>query len=279
MSAREESRLNPIGIIAGSGTLPLLTAQGVSAAGHDVFIIALDGHADESWVQDYPHQWTRLGAAGEMIEALRARGICEIVLIGAVRRPSLAELRPDLKAASFFARYGLKALGDDGLLTAVREFLKDEGFIVRGAQEFVQTLLAPPGHIAGPTPSLELMRDIQRGIEVCQAIGAADVGQACIVQEGIVLGIEAVEGTDGLIARCANLQREGRGGVLVKMSKPQQDRALDLPTVGLQTVQKAVAAGLSGIALEAGKSFFIDREECIYAAQQAKFFIIGIEDS
>lgn len=266
-----------MGVIAGSGNLPLLTARGMRAQGHDPFIVALKGHADPSWVQDYPHLWARLGAAGTMIEALRARGIRDLVLIGAVRRPSLAALRPDLKAASFFARYGLKALGDDGLLSALREFLQDEGFIVRGAQEFVSGLLTPAGLVAGPKPSAEIIRDIQRGVDVCRALGAADVGQACIVQEGIVLGVEAAEGTDALITRCAALRRAGRGGVLVKMSKPAQDNDLDLPTVGARTVQKIIESGLSGMAIEAGKSFLIDRHECEILAAQGNIFILGLD--
>jgi hypothetical protein len=126
------------------------------------------------------------------------------------------------------------------------------------------------------TPDDQAQQDIARGLSVVKALGEADVGQAVIVQQGIVLGVEASEGTDALIARCAALKREGPGGVLVKLAKPQQDDRFDLPTIGPETIAAAAKTGLSGIAIEAGRSLVIDRDKVRQLADEAGIFVVGL---
>ena len=125
-------------------------------------------------------------------------------------------------------------------------------------------------------PTSWALADIERGARVAAALGSQDVGQAAVVQQGLVLGVEAVEGTDALLARCAGLARSGPGGVLVKVRKPTQDRRADLPTIGVTTVRNAAGAGLRGIAIEAGGALVIDKTAVVRAADEAGLFVVGI---
>ena len=278
MPAAEEITppIKELGIIAGGGNLPEKLVAACARQGIKPFIVAFEGQADETLVQGHNHMWARLGGAGKVLKTLAAHGIKDIVLIGSIRRPTLAELRPDLKTAEFFARVGLKALGDSDLLSLLRNFLEEEGLRVHGAHKFAAELLAAEGTLGKIAPSKGDWVDIQRGLEVSQNLGALDVGQSVVVQEGLVLGVEAIEGTDELIRRCKALKRQGRKGVLVKTCKPQQDRDLDLPTIGPQTVLRAKESGLAGIAVHAGNSLILDLEDMIKLADQHKIFVVGV---
>ena len=220
-----------LGILAGGGRLPGQIAAAAHAAGRDVFLIGLEGFADPAVLAPWPHEVVRIGAAGRILAALRAHHCRDLVLIGPIRRPSVLDLRPDAEGARILARIGRAAFaGDDGLLAAVVKVLGDEGFHVLGAQEVLAEAVGPAGLLSRAAPDALAMADIRRGIAVARALGAADVGQGCVVQQGIVLAVEAAEGTDAMLARCATLRRPGPGGVLVKLVKPGQDRRADLPT-------------------------------------------------
>ncbi|HEU0157369.1 MAG TPA: UDP-2,3-diacylglucosamine diphosphatase LpxI, partial [Stellaceae bacterium] len=255
-----------LGIVAGGGALPRRLVEACRARGHEVFVLALEGAADTATVVGVPHAWCRLGAAGRGLSLLRENNVTELVLVGAVRRPSLMALRPDWRAARLFARIGYRALGDDGLLSAVVGELEREGFRVIGADRLLDGGLAPEGPLGSLRPDPAALADIERGGRVARALGALDIGQAVVVQQGMVLGVEAAEGTDELIRRCAGLRRDGPGGVLVKLEKPGQERRADRPTIGPQTVALAAETGLRGIAVEAGATIVVDRDEVVAAA-------------
>lgn len=265
-----------LGIIAGSGDLPLRLIETCRSEGRDFFVLAIEDATDPAILAGTQHAWIRLGAAADAFRLLREHGAEEVVFIGAVRRPSLASLRPDWRAAKFFARVGYRALGDDGLLSAVIREVESEGFRVVGVERFLNSVLAPPGPFGRHSPDEQARTDIARGIEVVRALGALDLGQAVVVQQGMVLGVEAIEGTDALLRRCAGLRREGPGGVLVKAAKPGQELRADLPTIGPATVATAAAAGLRGIAVEAGKTLVVDRERVTAQADQLGLFVHGI---
>ncbi len=266
-----------LGVLAGGGPLPGYLAAACRDAGREVFIVAFKGHADARVVGDTPHVWVRLGAAKKALTALHGAGVKDIVLAGPVRRPSIVELRPDGRAAEFLAR-GILAKGDDGLLHALLQELESrEGFRVIGADSLLKPLLAPEGLLGRHAPDETAVKDIVRGIEVARTLGAVDVAQAVVVQQGIVLALEAVEGTDALLARCGELRREGPGGVLVKLAKPGQERRADLPTIGLETVRHAAHAGLRGIAVQAGESLILHREAMVARADELDLFVIGVQ--
>jgi DUF1009 family protein len=268
---------NTLGIIAGGGSLPGQVAAAARAAGREVFIAAIDGFADAGVVSGFVHQFFRLGAVGAIKQALREHGCAEVVMIGPVKRPSLLALRPDAEGAKLLAKIGRAAFaGDDGLLAAIIRVLSEDGFRVLGAHDIMTGMLGPSGLLTATAPDPAAMTDIERGIAVLKIIGPADVGQACVVQQGIVLAIEAVEGTDAMLARVQHLARPGPGGVLVKLAKAGQDRRADLPTLGRQTIQNASMAGLRGIAFEAGATILTERQEMIVAADAAGLFLLGV---
>ncbi len=270
-----------LGIIAGGGDLPLRLARIYRDMGRAPFVVALEGQADADLAAqlggDIGCETIRMGAAGKILDRLRKEDVRDVIMVGRVKRPSLGALRPDLTGARILARIGWKAAGDDTLLTALSQVLHEEGFRVVGLDDALAQLSAQAGLLAGDAPDEMAERDISRGREVVRALGAVDVGQAVVVQQGMVLGVEAIEGTDALLDRAGTLRRDGPGGVLVKMVKPRQDRRLDLPTIGPDTVRNAAAAGLRGIAIEAGGVVIIDKDDVCALAGQHGLFVIAVE--
>jgi UDP-2,3-diacylglucosamine hydrolase len=265
-----------LGIVAGGGGLPRRLVDACRAAGRDVFVLALEGAAEPDTVRDVPHAWCRIGAAARGLALLRENNVSELVLAGGIRRPSLATLRPDWRAAKLFARIGYRALGDDGLLSTVVSELEREGFRVLGPDQLLTSTLVPEGPLGEIRPDAQSAADIEHGVRIARALGALDVGQAVVVQQGLILGVEAIEGTDELLRRCAVLRREGAGGVLVKVEKPGQERRVDRPTIGPRTVLLAVETGLRGIAIEADATIVLDLDEVIRAADRAGLFVVGV---
>ena len=265
-----------LGIIAGKGDLPGLILDAARAEARPAFVLALEGQTSEDLVRDVEHAWIPLGAVGRGLEALAAAAVRDVVFAGGVRRPSLLKLGLDARGARLMAKFGKAALGDDRLLSVLIAEIESEGLRVVGADDILHDLLVVEGVLGRHRPDDLAASDIARGLEVACALGAVDVGQAVVVQQGIVLGVEAIEGTDALIARAANLRREGPGGVLVKIKKPGQERRADLPTIGLSTVTAAVDAGLRGIAIEAGATLLIGRERLVAAADAAGLFVTAL---
>jgi DUF1009 family protein len=265
-----------LGIVAGGGRLPRRLVEACRAAGRDVFVLALEGAAEPETVRGVPHAWCRMGAAVTGLSLLRQNNVTELVLAGSIRRPSLVTLRPDWRAAKLFARIGYRALGDDGLLSAIVNELEQEGFRVVGPDQLLDREIVRDGPLGAIRPDLQSETDIEHGLRIARALGALDIGQAVVVQQGLVLGVEAIEGTDELLRRCAALRREGRGGVLVKVEKPGQERRTDRPTIGPRTIVLAAEAGLLGIAVEANATIVIDRDEVTGTADRAGLFVVGI---
>jgi DUF1009 family protein len=276
--AAAPAALSPLGIIAGGGPLPAQVAAAAAAAGRPVFIIALEGFADLTLIAPYAHETFRLGAIGAIRAALKSAGCVDVVMIGPVKRPSLLDLRPDAEGAKYLAKIGRAAFaGDDGLLAAVVRVLGEDGFRVLGAHDILAGVLGPAGLLTATAVPADAAADVQRGVAVLKTIGAADIGQACVVQQGIVLAVEAVEGTDAMLARIPAVSRPGPAGVLIKLAKPGQERRADLPTIGPATIRNAAAAGLRGVAFEAGGTILADRDAMVAAADAAGILLLGVE--
>jgi DUF1009 family protein len=266
-----------LGILAGGGTLPRQVAEAAAAQGRPVFLVAFEGqHAPET-VANFPHVVLPIAKAGQILKALKTAGVVDLVMAGGVRRPSLPELGLDWRGVQLFAKIGVKALGDDGLLGAIGKELEREGFRLVGPGDILKNGTTEAGLLGRHAPDAQAEADIAHGIAVAKALGALDIGQAVIVQQGLVLGVEAIEGTDALILRAGPLRRDGPGGVLVKIAKPQQDRRIDLPTIGPATVEQAKAAGLRGIAIQAGNTLVLDRDALIRVADSAGLFVIAMD--
>jgi DUF1009 family protein len=271
-----------LGILAGGGPLPGRVALAAAAAGRKVFIIGLEGFAEPRVIAPWPHVLLRMGAARSILAALREHGCQDLVLIGPVRRPSFLDIRPDAEGVKIIARIGRSAFaGDDGLLSAVIRVLGEEGFHVLGIHEVLNEALGPSGLLSRAGPDANAMADINRGIAVTRALGSVDVGQGCVVSAGVVIAVEAVEGTDAMLSRCGKLldamEMAKPAGVLVKSVKPGQDRRADLPTIGPETVRLAAEAGLAGIAYESGGTILAEREACIARADGFGLFLLGFD--
>ncbi len=273
-----EDKAKKLGIIAGGGSLPRSLIRHCQTVGRDFFVIAIEGNADPALFNDeIPHLWIRLGQAGTGFKRFRDEKVEEVVMIGTIRRPSFKELIPDMRTTAFFTKIGVKALGDDGILRALIKEIEAEKMRVVGIHEVMNNILVRPGILGKVKPGKDDYVDIRRGVAAAFELGRLDIGQSVIVQQGLVLGVEAIEGTDELIKRCSAYKRKGNGGVLVKLRKPQQDMRIDLPTIGTRTVENAQASGLNGLAVHAGNTLIVDEAEVIRAADKAGLFIIGIE--
>lgn len=282
MYAAQEGQLEKsrhIGVIAGSGRLPLLLADTLRCRGFEPCIVALAGWVDDESgdLSSYAHRVIPLGRAGEIIGWLKAQGVRELVLAGSLQRPQWLKLKVDPRGLRFVAKVALRALGDDGLLRAVRGELESEGFSLRGIHEFMPDLLAPVGVIGAIAPLPEDQESLEIGLNAAVEHGRQDKGQSVVVQQEVILGLEGRDGTAALMRRSVAGKSIGRGPILVKICKPQQDRALDMPTIGLQTAQMAAELGFVGIAVSAGETLILDREETVAYCNRTGLFLLGLE--
>ncbi len=284
MSASAD-RSRKLGIAAGGGPLPLAVADAARASGRDVFIVGVRGAAGPG-IERYPHGWVRVGAMGRFLKLFKSAGCTEVVIIGPMTRPTLRDIVPDFRGLLLLPRFIRRMkTGDDALLRGVVEFLEDNGIRVIGAETVLPSLLAAEGLLSRAAPSPSQETDIDAAIRAAQEIGARDIGQGAVVCRGKVLALEDVKGTDAMLGRVAAMPPEGRGsvtardGVLVKLPKPAQERRVDLPTIGVRTVERAAAAGLAGIAVEAGGAIVADAEGVARKADEFGLFVLGFPHS
>jgi len=251
----------PLGIIAGSGTLPLHIASRAREQGREPFILGFHGLADPG-IADFAHGWMRWGQIGRLLRLLNQHGCREIVIVGGVRRPKLGAISIDTGLIRHAPQlYRLTRGGDDAVLSRVVRFFEHQGFVVRGAHQIATDLTAPAGTLTRAWPGNADRADIARALAVLHALGPHDVGQAVVAARGYVLAVEAAEGTDDMLRRCAGLRQWGlshRHGVLVKAPKPGQELRVDMPTIGPRTVELAASAGLAGLAVAQGQVLLAD---------------------
>lgn len=260
--------LPPVGLIAGSGRLPLLFAQAAARAGRPVVAVAHEGETDAAL---QAAAWVKLGQLGRILEVLRGAGVREAVFCGGIRKPRLFEVRPDWLGLKALSR--MRSFGDDAALRAIASALEEEGVRIVSPMPLVPELVAERGPLGKRRLSAAQLADAQAGLEAARLLGAADIGQTVVVKSGVVLAVEAVEGTDACIARGGAL---GKGALVVKARKPQQDDRFDAPAVGPRTVDALAAAGCSALAVEAGAALMLDREEMAQKADRAGIAVEGV---
>lgn len=259
-----------LGIIAGEGKLPVLLMEACQETGRGIFVLGFEGAADMAAFKDVPHGTVHYGAIGKGIERLKAEGIKDIVLAGKVPRPTVTDLAHDAAARKMAAHMGQALFsGDNVLFKSIVGFLEAEGFAIVGADDVVAELVAPEGVLGKIAPTAPQKSDIALGIKEAHRLGEQDIGQAVIAHNGKIVGVEDAKGTDALIAR-------SHAGVLVKAKKPKQEKRVDLPTIGVKTVENAHKAGLSGIAVEAGGALILDRLHVIERADALNIFVVGV---
>jgi UDP-2,3-diacylglucosamine hydrolase len=274
---------SPVGVIAGGGAMPFAVADSLRARGLDPVVFALRGVCDPTAAERFRHHWIALGQYGRARKLFRAENCKNLVFIGTLVRPSLSEVRLDWSTLLVMRRvWSAFRGGDDHLLSGVGRIFEQDGFHLLGLMDVAPDLLMPEGGVTRTAPDSDAMADIARGREVLRALGPFDIGQATVVIDGHVVGVEGIEGTDELLKRIASLRAGGRiraptgRGVLVKAPKSGQDLRFDLPTVGSQTVKGAAAAGLAGLAVIAGNTVVADPQAMIEAADTAGLFVTGL---
>lgn len=271
-----------LGIIAGGGELPLAIAESARDAGRDVFILALSG-ADEG-LSRFPLENTGIGELGKSLSLLKKHACEEVTFAGRVSRPEWSDLKLDARGALALPKVAAAALkGDDSLMRAMLAIFEKEGFRVVGTADAAPDLIASAGIYGRHKPDPQAQADIAQARDVVRRMGELDIGQAAAVADGLVLAVEAAEGTDAMLERLPLLSKNLRGtpqkrrGVLVKAPKPGQERRVDLPVIGVRTIELASAGGLSGIAVEAGGALIMRKSRIVEAADRLGLFVMAFE--
>lgn len=272
-----------LGLIAGGGSLPAMVADHCRAAGRDYFVIRLKGFADEA-MRLHPGADVGLGQLGKCIKLLRDEGCKAVCFAGQVTRPDFSKLVPDMRGmAALPGVIAAAGKGDDALLRQILHEFEKEGFVIEGADQVETGLTLPHGALGRHAPGPEHQGDIALALKVAREIGRLDVGQGAVVCDGLVLAVEAQEGTDAMLRRVADLPAAIRGspehpkGVLAKAPKPIQETRIDLPTMGVATVQRAARAGLAGIVGEAERLLVVEREQVVRLADDLGLFVFGVD--
>jgi DUF1009 family protein len=283
MAATAPGPASPIGLIAGGGALPFAVADSLAARGVSSVVFALRGACDAQKVERFRHHWISVGQLGRATKLFRAERCRDLVFIGTLTRPALSEIRLDWGTLRVAGQvWAAFRGGDDHLLSGIGRILEQGGFRMVGIKDVAPDLLMPAGCLTRAAPDAQAEADIERGRDVLRALSPFDIGQAVVVIDGHVVGVEDIEGTDGLLARISRLREQGRirtpagRGVLVKVPKSGQDLRFDLPTIGSKTIESVRDAGLAGIAVASGATQIMDPQGVIAAADAAGLFVTGI---
>jgi hypothetical protein len=266
--------MDRVGLIAGNGRFPLIFARQARALPCEVIAVAHEGETLPELNELVGSvTWIKVGELEKMIETFKTHGIERAVMAGGIRKAALFEhFAPDARGMAFLSR--LPQLGDDAILRGLAGELESEGIAIVESTIFLGALLAAEGVLTARAPTEAQWEDVRRGFAVAKAVGRWDIGQSVIVKGGVVLAVEAIEGTDAAMRRGGAL---GRGGVVaVKVSKPGQDLRFDVPAIGLDTVGVCREAGVCVLAVEAGCTLLLDKEELLAEANAEGLVIVGI---
>ncbi len=264
-----------LGIIAGSGDLPIRLAKTASQQCWEGCIIKISNFAKSNGWPEWPIYDFHIGKINSIFSKLHNEKITHVILCGGIQRPSLMDLNPDIKAVQLMAKISFK--GDDGALRIISEAIENEGFKVLPIEHVLKDSLAPLGHISGPKPTKEILKNIDKAIEVLIGLSSHDIGQSIVVQQGLVLAIEAIEGTDLMISRAGKLKLNGNPPILVKAPKLGQDLKMDQPVIGPKTIDLAIQYGFSAIACAANQVIIVDLSNVISKAKKYKITLYGFE--
>ncbi|NWF52950.1 MAG: UDP-2,3-diacylglucosamine diphosphatase LpxI [Nitrospirae bacterium] len=269
--------MKKLGIIAGTGDLPKAVALDARTKGYSVFAIALEPLADKalgSFVDEI--EWINIGKFGKIIRALKKYRIKEAVMAGKVSKALLynSKIIPDLIALKFIS--SLKDRSDDSILRAVADEIEKEGIKMLNILSFSSSLITPEGVLTKKSPRKDEWQDITFGWKIAKEIGRLDIGQTVVVKNQAVMAIEAIEGTDEAIRRGGRLA--GKGAVIVKVSKPNQDMRFDIPVLGLDTLKAMIEVDASVLAAEAGKSIILQKDRLIEESNKVGIILVGYKE-
>ena len=271
-----EIKIPKLAIIAGNGSIPFYLVEECENKGREYCLIVIDGHGKELSEKYKPDFIVSLSKMGKAIKFVKRLNIKDIVMVGGVERPSLRNIMPDLWTAKLLAKLNSSITGDDSILSSLTKALEKEGFNILAPENIIPSLLCPKGILGKIKPNKNNNKDIINGYKIAKLVGSNDIGQSIVIENGLVLAVEAAEGTDNMIKRSGLLKKEKKGGVLVKVIKPQQDKRIDRPVIGINTIEEVWSAGLAGIAIEYNEILIISFDEVIAYANKKGLFIAGI---
>jgi DUF1009 family protein len=266
-----------IGIIAGNGVYPetFIAAARRQAPATRLVVAAFDNETKPELAGRVDAlEWFRVGQLGKLIKFFRKEGAGEAVMVGQIAPKNLFDLRPDLRTLLLLAR--LKERNAETLFGGIAEELAKDGITLLPATTFLDEHLPRPGHVCGPPFTKRQVADAAFGFRIAKATSALDIGQTVVVRHGTVLAVEAFEGTNACIRRGGELGR-GKDVLLVKVSKPQQDFRFDVPVIGQHTLETCAEAGVSGIAIEAGRTLMLEQDAIARLCQLHKIGIHAME--
>ena len=262
-----------IGIIAGGGKLPVAIGRNLIKKKFNIFFFVIEEFFNRNYYEEFNVTIININSAKNIINSLKSRNIESIIMAGNINRPSLTDLSFDYETFKLAKNLLLNKTGDDNLLVAIKKYFNDNGFSFFDWKNYCPELFANKKFLTQTQPSSRAQENLQKAISIFRSFGEIDVGQSMIVQNKIVLGLEAVEGTDNLITRCNDYKRSGDRGVLVKFSKYNQSNILDIPTIGENTIRLLKDCDYEGLYLEKDSCLIIDKEKTIDLANQYKIFI------
>ncbi len=267
-----ETEDNKIGLIAGEGEFPIILARSLKSKNYQVIAVCFSGNQKENLKKIASEVFKiSIGQFGKLIKIFKEKDIKELIFLGKIDKSHALKVGiPDFKALTLWRR--LKNREDNSILKSIIEELEKEGFIIRGPSEFLQEYLTTEGVFTKRTPTSEEWEDIEYGFKIAKEIGSLDIGQCVVVKNKMTVAVEAMEGTDATILRAGKLRKNT---VVIKVAKPIQDLRMDLPVVGVKTVETLIKAGTKVLVLEAGRTFFLQREEAIRLADKNNISIIG----
>jgi len=265
--------MNNIGIIAGGGKLPIAIGSNLIKKNFNIFFFVIEEFFNTKYYADFNVSIINLNSAKDIINSLKSRNIDSIIMAGNINRPSLTDLSFDFETFKLAKNLLLNKTGDDRLLVSIKKYFNDNGFSYFDWKNHCPDLFANKEFLTQIKPSSSARENLQKALSIFKSFGEIDVGQSMIVQNKIVLGLEAVEGTDNLITRCKDYKRSGDKGVLVKFSKYNQSNILDIPTIGVNTIRLLKECAYEGLYLEKDRCLIIDKEKTIDLANQYRIFI------
>jgi UDP-2,3-diacylglucosamine hydrolase len=271
VSDRSEGEDRKIGLIAGNGQFPLIFAENARRMGLSVVAVAHTGETEPGLTDKVDEiLWIRVGQIGKLISYFKKSGVSDAVMAGGIRKTRIFEMRPDLRALSILAR--LKEKKDDALLRALADELEREKIHIKESTLYLTTLLAEEGELTRRLTKEE-KEDIEWGWPLAKSIGSLDIGQCIVVRDGVILAVEAIEGTDATIRRGGSLGKEK--AVVIKICKPQQDFRFDIPAIGPGTIHTMMEVKASVLVVEAGKTLLLEKERLLKEATAAGIAVVG----
>lgn len=267
-----------LAIIAGKGELPKMIIKKCQQQDREFLVILIENEPSNSDFTEFNPHIIGFGEISKALEILKTNNVKELVFAGGVTKPSMAGMKVDRKGAFLVSKIlGNKFFGDNNLLSTIINFFEKEGFKVVGADQIIDDLVAKKGVLGSVKLSSEMQKDIEIGHHALEVMSDLDIGQSIVVQQKQIVGVEAIEGTDALIKRCKDLQfKQGSKMVLVKMKKQNQNTKIDLPALGVQTIENLANSGFAGVAVQANYCLIINQKEVIKLADEKGIFVIGI---